>query len=146
MTWRLPHVTQDINSHLSTSNHGKPSSHAVSLLFTLNVQITCPQEAVLKKSCAFWQRQNLKIHLMFWRLYYRLLCSSMFQTVLHKTALFVWAALQSHLQWNTASADICVTKNSDWFTFHYQLMHLLIKTLSQFTFKTTHIKMSVMRT
>jgi len=32
------------------------------------------------------------------------------------------------------------------FTFHYQLMHLLIKTLSQFTFKTTHVKMSVMRT
>jgi len=31
-------------------------------------------------------------------------------------------------------------------TFHYQLMHLLIKTLSQFTFKTTHVKMSVMRT
>jgi len=31
-------------------------------------------------------------------------------------------------------------------TFHYQLMHLLIKTLSQFTFKTTHIKMSVTRT
>ena len=26
------------------------------------------------------------------------------------------------------------------FTFHYQLMHLLIKTLSQFTFKTTHVK------
>ena len=25
-------------------------------------------------------------------------------------------------------------------TFHYQLMHLLIKTLSQFTFKTTHVK------
>jgi len=25
------------------------------------------------------------------------------------------------------------------FTFHYQLMHLLIKTLSQFTFKTTHV-------
>ena len=32
------------------------------------------------------------------------------------------------------------------FTFHYQLMHLLIKTLSQFTFKTTHVKMSVMCT
>jgi len=31
------------------------------------------------------------------------------------------------------------------FTFHYQLMHFLIKTLSQFTFKTTHVKMSVMR-
>jgi len=26
------------------------------------------------------------------------------------------------------------------FTFHYQLMHLLIKTLTQFTFKTTHVK------
>jgi len=26
------------------------------------------------------------------------------------------------------------------FTFHYQLMHLLIKTLPQFTFKTTHVK------
>ena len=26
------------------------------------------------------------------------------------------------------------------FTFHYQLMHLLIKTLSRFTFKTTHVK------
>jgi len=26
------------------------------------------------------------------------------------------------------------------FTFHYQLTHLLIKTLSQFTFKTTHVK------
>ena len=26
------------------------------------------------------------------------------------------------------------------FTFHYQLMHLLIKTLSQFTFKNTHVK------
>ena len=26
------------------------------------------------------------------------------------------------------------------FTFHYQLMHLLIKTLSQFTCKTTHVK------
>jgi hypothetical protein len=26
------------------------------------------------------------------------------------------------------------------FTFHYQLMHLLIKTLSQFTFKTTRVK------
>ena len=26
------------------------------------------------------------------------------------------------------------------FTFHYQLVHLLIKTLSQFTFKTTHVK------
>ena len=26
------------------------------------------------------------------------------------------------------------------FNFYYQLMHLLIKTLSQFTFKTTHVK------
>jgi len=32
------------------------------------------------------------------------------------------------------------------FTFHYQLMHLLIKILSQFTFKTTHVKRSVMCT
>jgi len=36
--------------------------------------------------------------------------------------------------------------NRTTFTFHYQLMHLLIKTLSQFTFKNTHVKMSVMRT
>ena len=26
------------------------------------------------------------------------------------------------------------------FTFHHQLMHPSIKTLSQFTFKTTHVK------
>jgi len=32
------------------------------------------------------------------------------------------------------------TKHVAMFTFHYQLMHLLIKTLSQFTFKTTHVK------
>ena len=31
------------------------------------------------------------------------------------------------------------------FTFHYQLMHLLIKTLSQFTLKLHTLKMSVMR-
>jgi len=32
------------------------------------------------------------------------------------------------------------------FNFYYQFMHLLIKTQSQFTFKTTHVKMSVLRT
>ena len=34
----------------------------------------------------------------------------------------------------------CVFEHLIFFTFHYQLMHLLIKTLSQFTFKTTHVK------
>jgi len=61
----------------------EPSSHVASLLFTLNVQITCRQVAALKKSCAFWQQQNLKIRLLFWRLLWRLLYLSMFQTVLH---------------------------------------------------------------
>ena len=54
-------------------DNGRPSSRAMSLLFTLNVQITCLQKAALKKSCAFWQQQNLKIHLLFWRLLQRLL-------------------------------------------------------------------------
>ena len=36
--------------------------------------------------------------------------------------------------------SVCVCVCVCVFTFHYQLMHLLIKTLSQFTFKTTDVK------
>jgi hypothetical protein len=36
----------------------------------------------------------------------------MFQNVLHKNSLLDWAALQSHLQRNSASADISVKKRN----------------------------------